>query len=139
MKYIPHLFSLIIVLCSCQSYREQPNLSGCYQMTIKKDTAILSLNHEGDSVSGSLSYHWFEKDNSDGTFRGAIIDDSLIVADYNFQSEGITSVRQIVFRIRKDTLLQGYGEQRVVNDTSLFRDVRLAVFDTKNPFVKGCQ
>lgn len=107
-------------------------------MILNQDTALLSLNQQGDTVTGSLSYHWQEKDNNDGSFRGTIRHDSLIVAHYNFQSEGITSVRQIVFKINNGELLQGYGEIRVENDTAFFRDVDLVIFDTKHPFRKNC-
>ncbi len=108
-------------------------------MSLKQDTATLSLNTTGDSVTGSLSYHWYERDDNDGTFKGIIKNDSIILANYTFQSEGITSVRQVVFKIKDSVLLQGYGEQFTKNDTALFRDVNLVIFDTKNPFKKGCQ
>lgn len=138
MKNILQLLSLPALFCCCQPTVAPPDLSGCYQMIIQQDTALLSLNHNGDSVTGSLSYHWHEKDNNDGSFRGAIRNDSLIVAHYTFQSEGVTSVRQIVFKIQDSTLLQGYGEIRVENDTAFFRDVDLVIFDTKHPFRKNC-
>lgn len=108
-------------------------------MRIKNDTATINLAAHGDSVSGSLNYHWAEKDHNDGSFAGSIYHDSLIVADYTFLSEGTSSVRQVVFKIKQDTLLQGYGELQMRNDTSVFRDVDLVIFDRKNPFVKGCQ
>lgn len=137
MKIIPHLILMMIVI-SCTARRSTETLAGCYRMIIKKDTATLSLNAEGSKITGSLSYHWFEKDHNDGTFDGEIMNDSLLVADYTFQSEGNTSVRQVVFKIRDSLLLQGYGELIEKNDTSFLRDVKLAIFDTKNPFRKGC-
>ena len=99
----------------------------------------MSLNHAGDSVSGSLSYNWYEKDDNSGTFKGAVKNDTVIVANYTFQSEGTTSVRQVAFKIKDSILQQGYGELIMKNDTLFFRDVNLIIFDTKNPFTKGCE
>jgi hypothetical protein len=116
----------------------RPDVEGCYRMTIGKDTATLVVSYEGDSVKGALSYHWEQRDHNDGTIRG-MLRDSLLVADYTFQSEGILSVREVVFKIQGDTLLQGYGEPVTVRDTVRFRDIGVLVYDSKHPFVKGCQ
>lgn len=139
MKIILHIIVVVVIIASCQSAPKPADPGGCYRMIIKNDTAIMSLNTQGDSVSGSLSYNWYERDDNNGTFKGIIKNDSLIVADYTFQSEGITSVRQVAFKIRDSVLLQGYCELQERNDTSFFRDVNLVIFDTKNPFRKGCQ
>lgn len=139
MKIILQFMVAAVVIASCQSTASNVDPAGCYRMIIKNDTAIISLNTQGDSVSGSLSYNWYERDDNDGTFKGAIKNDSLILADYTFQSEGVTSVRQVVFKLKDSVLLQGYGELQERNDTAFFRDVNLVIFDTKNPFRKGCQ
>ena len=127
-----------MLIVACES-KKATDISGCYRMIIKNDTALMSLNHAGDSVSGSLSYNWYEKDDNNGTFRGVVKNDTLIVADYTFQSEGTSSVRQVAFKIKDSILQQGYGELIMKNDTSFFRDVNLIIFDTKNPFKKGCE
>ena len=139
MKIILQIVVATIITASCKQAAHRSDPAGCYRMIIKNDTAVISLNTAGDSVSGSLSYNWFERDDNDGTFKGVIKNDSLVVADYTFQSEGVTSVRQVVFKIKDSVLLQGYGELQERNDTSFFRDVNLVIFDTKNPFRKGCQ
>jgi len=139
MKIILQIIVVAVIIASCQSAPKHSDPAGCYRMIIKNDTAIMSLNTQGDSVSGSLSYNWYERDDNNGTFQGIIKNDSLIVADYTFQSEGMTSVRQVAFKIKDSMLLQGYGELQERNDTSFFRDVNLVIFDTKNPFRKGCQ
>jgi hypothetical protein len=138
MKNILQLFFLLTLFISCQS-KKTADISGCYRMVIKSDTATMSLNIQGDSVSGSLSYHWLEKDRNNGTFKGEIRNDTLIVADYTFQSEGKTSVREVAFKIKDSILQQGYGELIQKNDTMFFRDANLIIFDTKNPFRKGCE
>ena len=138
MKNILQFVVVTMLLVACES-KKAADISGCYRMIIKHDTATMSLNHAGDSVSGSLSYNWYEKDDNNGTFRGAVKNDTVIVADYTFQSEGTTSVRQVAFKIKDSILQQGYGELIMKNDTLFFRDVNLIIFDTKNPFKKGCE
>ncbi len=138
MKNILQFAAITIFMVACGS-RKAADISGCYRMIIKNDTATMSLNATGNSVSGSLSYNWYEKDDNNGTFKGEVKNDTLIVANYTFQSEGITSVRQVAFKIKDSILQQGYGELIVKNDTSFFRNVDLIIFDTKNPFRKGCE
>ncbi len=138
MKKIPHFVSLLLLLNACR-YTPDNDLSGCYRMIIKNDTATISINQTGDSVSGSLSYHWLERDNHNGTFNGAIRNDTLIVAHYTFQSEKGITVKQVVFKIKDTILLQGYGEEMTKNDTTAFRDIDLVIFDTKHPFIRSCE
>ncbi len=138
MKFFLHFVVLAFLLTACQQISKNSNISGCYRMIIKTDTAIISLNQSGDSVSGSLSYHWKERRSNDGTFQG-VINDSLIVAHYTFHSDNNISVKQVVFKIKDTTLLQGYVEQLTKNDTTVFRDISLVIFDTKHPFIKSCE
>jgi hypothetical protein len=94
-------------------------LAGCYKMVQQKDTALLNLNVLDSNVSGKLQYRRFEKDRNDGTISG-VVRGSLIIANYTFQSEGISSVRELVFSIRGDSLFEGYGEITVKNDSAKF-------------------
>ena len=110
-------------------------LSGCYRMVINQDTAGLKLEIKNDSATGSLYYHWKEKDHNDGTFTGTFRD-SLLVGHYRFQSEGMTSVRQVAFKLRGDTLYQGNGEMIPNKDSFVFRDLSSLVFDVNHPFLK---
>ena len=110
-------------------------LSGCYLMTHQKDTAILIIkNVHNNVVFGALQYKWFEKDHSDGFING-VLRDNLIIANYNFQSEGVSSVREVVFSIKNDSLFEGYGKVVVQNDTARFVNTRQLTF-MKDPFVK---
>ena len=111
----------------------------CYQMIIKKDTAWISFTETGDQLEGSLSYHRAEKDNNDGNFKGRLLNDSVLLASYTFNSEGRKSVRELVFKIRDGIVLQGYGEEYQRHDSAFLRAPDLAIFDTKNPFLRGCK
>ena len=108
---------------------------GCYYSLLKKDTAKLHLSVNGTEVTGSLDYIRFEKDNNKGSIHGKVID-SLIVADYTFQSEGMTSVRQVVFKIKGDKLIEGFGDIEMKGDTARFKNVFSLKFLNAQPFKK---
>lgn len=116
-----------------------PSLNGCYTSTLKKDTATLKIDENGSAVSGELTYNRFEKDSNKGVFKGEI-KDSLIIGDYTFQSEGKSSVRQVVFKISGANLIEGYGDIDVKGDTATFKNISGLNYQMESPFVKtDCQ
>jgi hypothetical protein len=108
---------------------------GCYEMRIGKDSAIMNLSINGNNVSGKLDYKAFEKDGNKGKFSG-MLDSNKITAWYTFESEGIVSVRQVVFKINGETLLEGYGDFEVTGDTAYFKYPHTLNFETNHPFNK---
>lgn len=110
------------------------SLSGCYSMIQQKDTVTLRINVSDSNVSGRLQYKWHEKDHNDGVIKGTLRN-NRIVANYTFQSEGMNSVREVIFAIREDSLFEGYGEIVVKSDTARFANPSELTF-MKNPFIK---
>lgn len=108
---------------------------GCYAWVIKKDSALLKLDISGNNISGDLSYNLYEKDNNKGTINGTL-QDSLVVADYTFQSEGITSVRQVVFKMHGESLIEGFGDIEIKGDTARFKNISQLQFQDQRPFIK---
>lgn len=89
---------------------DQSVITECYQSVVNKDTIALrlskSVNHQ---ISGNLTYKFFQKDKNIGTLTGDIIGDTL-VADYTFISEGVSSMREVVFIKKGNTYVEGFGE-----------------------------
>ena len=84
--------------------------SECYSSIKSKDTVKMDLKIDKDlSVVGNLCYRFFEKDKNDGTVIGKLQGDTLI-ADYTFMSEGVSSLRQVVFVKKGNTYVEGYGD-----------------------------
>lgn len=110
-------------------------LDGCYTMIINNDTANLRLNVIDSIVSGHLSYHWSQKDHNDGSLKG-VVRDSLIIADYTFRSEGMMSVRQVVFKMTGTALAEGYGDLNTSGDTVRFKDISALKYMYDKPFLK---
>lgn len=73
-----------------------------------RDTVKLNIQKRGKQVSGTLFYSYFEKDANKGTITGEMIND-LLVADYKFESEGLISIRQVVFKETSGGMIEGYG------------------------------
>lgn len=44
-------------------------------------------------------------------------------ADYTFSSEGVTSIRQIAFKLDGHSLFEGYGETEATADRVIFRNI----------------
>ncbi|TDE14479.1 hypothetical protein [Dyadobacter psychrotolerans] len=93
----------------------------CYSSVVKKDTVLLNAHMSGDSITGSLGYKLYEKDQNNGSILGKMYGDTLR-AMYTFMSEGTESFREVTF-IKKDSLLvEGYGPMKEVNGKTLFSD-----------------
>lgn len=109
-------------------------LDGCYRMVLNRDTAIVRLNVVDSFVTGELAYHWFEKDRNDGSVKG-VVRDSLLILDYTFRSEGMLSVRQVVFKVSGTSLVEGTGEM-TTNDTIRYKNIDALQYQYDHPFIK---
>lgn len=106
----------------------------CY--LYNKDGSIIMMQltfSEGNAVSGDLTYAFKEKDRNHGVFTGQI-KDSIMIADYEFHSEGIETTRQVAFQFKDGQLIEGYGE--TTEDGTKFKDVSKLKFDSKMPLEK---
>lgn len=111
------------------------DISGCYLAVLQKDTAHLHLQVSGTTLQGDLAYNHFEKDDNIGTIQGEI-NDNVITAYYSFQSEGSASVRQVVFKVEKDQLVEGFGEIIMKGDTAIFKDINYLEYPFRQVFNK---
>lgn len=105
----------------------------CYTFKGNGNKIELQITENSDGISGNLNYELSEKDKNAGTFKGIIQGDTLI-AIYTFQSEGIVSKREVVFLIKNNQLIEGYGAQ----DTSgtKFKNLGAVQFTSKMPLSK---
>ncbi len=116
--------------------RNPQEISGCYRMIIEKDTAYMKISVSGDAVSGQLAYNRFEKDSNEGDFVGNIYPNGEMNVWYKFKSEGVISVRQSVFKIKKNALAEGYGDVTMQHDTVVFKFPTALTFEDNHPFLK---
>ena len=97
------------------------SLINCYEYANIYDTIILRLIHVGESITGILVYKLKEKDKNMGTIQGSMKGD-LLIANYTFMSEGVSSVRQVVFKKQENFFLEGYGDVNTNNNRVSFND-----------------
>lgn len=103
---------------------------GCYVSRTGNDVYTLNIqNQTGENVSGALAFKNYQKDSSSGTFDGTY-KDGILLGDYSFQSEGMFSVMQVIFKKMEGGFVRGYGE---VNDEGTrFVDVNNINYDASS-------
>ncbi|MDQ3682503.1 MAG: hypothetical protein M3352_05435 [Bacteroidota bacterium] len=100
----------------------------CYAGVRGKDSVFLRLNKNNNTVSGDLQYKRFEKDQNKGTIEGMMRGDTLL-ANYTFMSEGVSSVREIIFLKKGNTLVEGFGDVEEKSGKMVFKNTGAVKFD----------
>lgn len=125
----------LVLSCNNQSQESTENVtpsmlsySTCYSYTNNKDTVLLKTTSVKDTVTGTLSYNYYQKDKNNGKIEGQMKGDLLIV-DYLFLSEGVQSIRQIAFKKIGNTLIEGYGEVEDKNGKTIFKNTDSLIFN----------
>ena len=96
--------------------------SECYLYINNTDTISLQVTINGHSVSGALNYSLHEKDRNQGVIQGEVRGDTLL-ADYEFKSEGIVSLREVAFLKKDNGYAEGYGEAEEKDGKMMFKNV----------------
>jgi len=107
---------------------DKDTLPGTYEYIGNGDTIRLELNAQQDSEFGKLLYALGEKDRNVGDFKGHVKGGQLI-GEYYFMSEGVGSVRDMIFNVTKEGLLEGYGEVEERDGGFRFLDTSKLKFD----------
>jgi hypothetical protein len=118
-----------MVSCNSQPQKSKENIPSanenplvCYRYTNKKDTVILKTMYVNDSVTGTLVYNFYQKDKYSGTIEGQMKGE-LLIADFTFFSTGVKSVRQVAFKKKNKTFIEGYGETEEKNGKTAFKNI----------------
>ena len=110
----------------------QDSVLGCYTATLGQDVYTMSINtQQGENVSGTLAFKNFEKDSSSGTFSGTY-KDGILLGIYSFNSEGMQSDLQVIFKKTNDGFIRGYGDMNQAGDR--FADLNNITYDTTYTF-----
>lgn len=153
MKYVPTIvIAILFAACTAkdkkpaenieqvkpdtvQTIPPKPSPAKCYQYADASDTINLTVIHIDSVITGTLAYRLKEKDKNDGAIQGKMVAD-LLIADYTFMSEGVTSVRQVVFKLENGSFREGYGEIVMQNGKVSFKDIRSLKYDSKTKLVE---
>ncbi len=113
------------------------SIKGCYVAHLSKDVYTLIIRSEnGEAVSGVISYNNYQKDSSSGSIKGIFAND-ILLADYVFDSEGMKSNRQVIFKRVGDSFIQGFGNVKTVDGKEVFDNISNVTYDSKSTFVKS--
>jgi hypothetical protein len=102
----------------------------CYRYAQDGDTISMELVDMDTAYTGTLVYALKEKDENLGVFYGKMVND-LLIADYTFNSEGVKSVRQVVFKKSGNKLVEGFGQIVIKSDKAVFRHLDSLSFNDK--------
>lgn len=112
------------------------SVAGCYVATLQKDVYTLTITSQsGTEVSGTLSYKNFEKDSSSGVFTGTY-EEGILHGEYAFRSEGMDSIREVIFKRIPTGFIQGFGPVATINNKEVFSDQSAISYDTSISFIK---
>ena len=117
------------------------SIAGCYVMHSGKDVYTLVVeSKDGENVTGKVSFNNFEKDSSSGSFTGKF-DGTILLGNYSFDSEGMHSNRQLVFKLVGGNLIEGFGDVTVEGDKEVFKDISAVTYNPQFMFSKssGCR
>lgn len=110
-------------------------IAGCYHKISGRDTAKLSLIVDDGKVNGTLEYRIYEKDKNDGVITG-ILQDNILRATYEFQSEGVKSTRDVVFKLMGEQAYEAQADSLNAEGLPVFSpDAALLKFEPV-PFKK---
>jgi hypothetical protein len=100
----------------------------CYKYLDSANLITLKFTSANDTVSGTLAYDIYEKDKNVGTILGEMKGDMLI-ADYTFTSEGVKSVRQVVFKKSGSGFIGGMGDMEEKDGKMVYKNINALTFD----------
>ncbi|MFA6076712.1 MAG: hypothetical protein WC735_01410 [Candidatus Paceibacterota bacterium] len=110
----------------------EDSIKGCYVAKLAKDIYTLTISSQsGESFEGKLSFKNFEKDSSSGTYKGTY-KDGILLGNYSFQSEGMFSVMQVIFKKSGNGFVRGYGD--TIQGGTRFVDINKITYDLSYVF-----
>ncbi|RYF89093.1 MAG: hypothetical protein EOO03_06840 [Chitinophagaceae bacterium] len=107
----------------------------CYGSKQGNSIVELSLRMNDGLVVGNLNYLPEAKDKNTGSINGKMRGDTLM-ADYTFMSEGVQSVREVIFLKTADGFKEGYGPVKDQNGKMVFEDLKAIDFSKSVPLQK---
>ena len=118
----------------------EKSVVGCYEAQLGKDLYSLAiLSQAGETFEGTLRFKNYQKDSSSGPYKGTYID-GILFGEYSFQSEGMDSLIQVLFKKSADGFVRGYGKMNAAGDR--FANLNDITYDSSAVFelsIQGCQ
>lgn len=127
---------MAILLAACSGNHQENTVSmqkGCYFLEVGRDSLYVQMTETGEQVKGKIVFDNFEKDGSTGYFTGTLSGDTL-KGWYDFESEGMRSVMEMIFLIKGSSLVRAEGNVDVKQDTTFFTNPSSVSFPIENTY-----
>lgn len=98
---------------------QSSTLQTCFMGNTEKDSIFMTLDDNLGTFTGKLRYKNFEKDSSFGDIVGNQNGDTLKL-NYTFQSEGMTSEREIFYLKKDGNLIEGIGDHKTTGNKEVY-------------------
>jgi hypothetical protein len=110
-------------------------LTGCYRQIIDRDSIVLNITERNGTVTGTAAFKNYQKDSSRGTVKGKRENGQLVLL-YEFFSEGMNSVMELVFKPAPDGMIKGSGELVNRGDTVVFKNKTAIAFPEQDKLIR---
>jgi hypothetical protein len=140
------LATITIFLASCQNKNQEktttetPSISElegkkCFMSAVNKDTTRVSIQIDGDKITGDMVWLPYQKDKRIGTLMGTKNANGELELTYNFMQEGMSQTETKIMKIENDMLLIKHGDlEDSKNDGNMkYKDASKATFSEKIP------
>lgn len=113
------------------------SIKGCYVAALAQDKYTLAITSENSGViEGTLAFDNFEKDSSRGTFTGTYAG-GILLGDYAFSSEGMDSVRQVIFKKVDGGFVEGFGDVKTEGNREVLVNPSSIVYNSTPVFAES--
>lgn len=109
--------------------------AGVYAYQKNKDTIRMEIQQFGSPVIGDLLISLAEKDKNEGTFNGNLRD-SVLIGEYTYSSEGVSSIREVALKFRGDRVLLGSAPMEERGGKMVFVDRNQITYDENTPLLR---
>jgi hypothetical protein len=108
---------------------------GIYAYQQNRDTIRMEIQQFGSPVIGDLVISLAEKDKNFGTFNG-YLRDSVLIAEYTYTSEGLSSIREVALKFRGDRVFLGSAPMEERGGKMVFVDRNQITYDESTPLLR---
>ncbi len=131
----------VLMLTSCNQAKHSkadnyPIKTGCYGYAKDGNKITFQITRVDPLVQGTLIYDWAEKDRNSGSFNGTF-EKGVILGTYTFISEGTESSRELAFKVKDSSLLEGYGEVQSAGKMTSFTNTEALRYDERFKLTLG--
>lgn len=105
--------------------KNTPKITGCYVGKLAGDVYTLDISSQADNaLTARIDFNFAQKDRSVGTFSGSYTN-GILDGRYEFESEGTTSSRELIFKGDASGFVEGYAALDPINGEAFARPLNV--------------